>query len=372
MEEALRDFFGRAGYFAVRSVPVTHAGFDVTDVDIWLYSRSSNIARNITVVDAKNRKTPQAIERIFWAKGLASVIGAQDVIVATTDKRPEVRQYGRLHEVKVLDGTFISKLLTGSLVSDRLGEEDYLALVSRYEYGRVDGDWIGRIKDCKAGLVRGLRFNSLNQWLDHFRFFGEQSLIRTGHREATIRTIYRIMAFICIGVDFILSEAAQQTVDERMVEFRDGLDFGDRGRAATRELLELAAAMAGAARGSQSKGGTRPARMAEDQMRDQRGSILAEYFCRSETMSSLFSLGCRFDDAAMQRSFLDPQQLGIEEKAALGVLLDYSMLDRVHFLAKSQGNAFAAAKQQSLLESIRNSKYTDNEASEQPRPAEDT
>ena len=76
MEEQLRNYFMQSGYFVVRGVPFVYEGFDVTDIDLWLYSRESSLTRNITIVDVKNKKTPQAIERIFWAKGLAKAVSA--------------------------------------------------------------------------------------------------------------------------------------------------------------------------------------------------------------------------------------------------------------------------------------------------------
>ena len=65
MEEALRNYFIKTGYYVIRGVPFTFGGFDITDIDLWLYSRTSSVSREITIVDAKNKKTPQAIERIF-------------------------------------------------------------------------------------------------------------------------------------------------------------------------------------------------------------------------------------------------------------------------------------------------------------------
>ena len=70
MEELLRSYFIKAGYYVARGVPFIYEGFDVTDIDLWLYSRTSSVSREITLVDAKNKKTPQAIERIFWVQGL--------------------------------------------------------------------------------------------------------------------------------------------------------------------------------------------------------------------------------------------------------------------------------------------------------------
>ncbi len=89
MEELLRDYFMQAGYYVVRGVPFVYEGFDITDIDLWLYSRTSSISREITIVDIKNKKTPQAIERIFWTKGLAEAVGAGNAIVASTEKDPK-------------------------------------------------------------------------------------------------------------------------------------------------------------------------------------------------------------------------------------------------------------------------------------------
>jgi hypothetical protein len=70
MEELLRNYFLRSGYYVVRGVPFVYEGFDVTDIDLWLYSRTSSVSREVTIVDSKNKKTPQAIEGIFWVQGL--------------------------------------------------------------------------------------------------------------------------------------------------------------------------------------------------------------------------------------------------------------------------------------------------------------
>ncbi len=61
MEELLRSYFLKAGYYVVRGVPFVYEGFDVTDIDLWLYSRTSSVSREITLGEAKNNKTPQAI-----------------------------------------------------------------------------------------------------------------------------------------------------------------------------------------------------------------------------------------------------------------------------------------------------------------------
>ena len=90
MEETLRIYFLKSGYYVARGVPFRYKDFDITDIDLWLYNRTSPVSREISIVDVKNKKTPLAIERIFWTKGLQIAIKANSALVATTDKRKDV------------------------------------------------------------------------------------------------------------------------------------------------------------------------------------------------------------------------------------------------------------------------------------------
>ena len=50
-EEKLRLYFKSLGFFVVRSIECKYQGYDVTDIDLWLYSRPSPISRERTNVD---------------------------------------------------------------------------------------------------------------------------------------------------------------------------------------------------------------------------------------------------------------------------------------------------------------------------------
>ena len=145
MEELLRSYFLKAGYYVVRGVPFIYEGFDVTDIDLWLYSRTSSVSREITLVDAKNKKTPQAIERIFWVQGLRIATKATNAVVATTEKRQEVKDFGRELGVLVLDGTFLGKLdKTDAPNALRFSEEEFFSKIDEYSLNKLDGDWRDR------------------------------------------------------------------------------------------------------------------------------------------------------------------------------------------------------------------------------------
>jgi hypothetical protein len=130
-EESLRHYFLSLGYYVVRGVPFSYRGIEVTDVDLWLYLRSSSISRERACVDIKNRKTPQAIERVFWAKGLQQVLKLEKCIVATTDNRKEPVDFGALHNISVLSGDFIQRIIkTFPTSKERISEEALLAELS--------------------------------------------------------------------------------------------------------------------------------------------------------------------------------------------------------------------------------------------------
>src|SRR5258708_4826534 len=160
MEELLRRYFIRSGYFTVRCVPFIYDGFEVTDIDIWLYDRPSSVARHRIIVDSKNRSTPKAIERIFWTKGLKAVLGVEQAIVATTEKRQAVSDFGREQDILILDGTFLSKLQKSSESFDaRLTEEEFLNHLAAYSPGKNGGDWKNRFVAAKRLLATDLGYN---------------------------------------------------------------------------------------------------------------------------------------------------------------------------------------------------------------------
>ena len=112
-EEFLRTYFLGLGYYVIRSINFVYKGFDVTDIDLFLYNKVSPFSRERIIVDIKNKKTPQAIERIFWTRGLQDVLNMDKAIVATTDTRQEITDFGKQNNIYVLDGNLQSRLRDG-------------------------------------------------------------------------------------------------------------------------------------------------------------------------------------------------------------------------------------------------------------------
>lgn len=102
MEELLRNYFLNLGYYVIRGVKYKYEGFDITDVDLYLYGRSSSLTRERINVDIKNKKTPQAFERILWVNGLKELLKFDSCIVATTDQRSVINAFGHLHNLSLI------------------------------------------------------------------------------------------------------------------------------------------------------------------------------------------------------------------------------------------------------------------------------
>lgn len=332
IEEKLRNYFLQSGYYVVRGVPFSYRGFDVTDIDLWLYSRESSLARNITIVDVKNKKTPQAIERIFWAKGLAKAVNANSAIVATTDRRREVKQFGRDLDVLVLDGVFISKLSkSDSFLQNRLSEEEFLDVIDSYSLGKLDGDWKGQVLKSKGLLTKNIGFDSCNQWLEVAKFFAEQVLTKPSQIEPALRCFYFSLSLFSIGIDHILKELSFLDHDERMNRLIDGFTYGSKGRSGVAQMLSTSLSLIeqfapeGKALSSQVRS------KVNADFESLPTNIIGEYFAKSEVGKVVFSVAREFENISMSRTFINHANSTIELRGIIGCLLDYWGINRKEF-----------------------------------------
>ncbi len=339
LEETLRAYFLQAGYFVVRGVGFIYEGFDVTDIDIWLYGRASSVSREIAIVDIKNKRTPQAIERIFWVSGLKKAVGADRAIVATTDRRIEVKEFGRKLDVLVLDGQFLSKLESKDAhLASRLSDEEFYALIGSYELSKLDGDWKGRAKSCKALLSSGLSFDTCNAWLAHGRFFAEQAATKKTQAQTALRCLYMVCAYLAVAVDYELRDISFLESSVRAKVIADGFTYGSKGRSGMKKLVDLSMGLVaeyandGRAIASQVK------IKVEKSLEDIPTAILGDFFSRREVLGSLFSTAKELEAIAMAREFTPHWQGSIELRSLLGCLLDYWGIDRTHLTPENSSS----------------------------------
>ena len=332
MEELLRSYFLKAGYYVVRGVPFVYKGFTITDIDLWLYGRSSSVSREITIVDIKNKKTPQAIERIFWVQGLKQATKATSAVVATTEGRQEVKDFGRDLGVLVLDGSFMAKLAkSDEPTAQRLGEEEFISRINEYSLGKLDGDWKGRVILCKSLLSSGLSFDNCNEWLSHARFFAEQTITKPTQQETALRCLYLVCSFVAIAVDFSLKEFSFLEQGERSTIIKDGFTYGSKGCSGMKKVLNIAMglveqhAVDGALISRQVRSSV------ERQLSSLNTVILGEYFSKIDVAKTLFTVAKELEYLSMQRVFSSHATASVAARGMLSCLLDYWGIDRVMF-----------------------------------------
>lgn len=332
MEELLRNYFLKAGYYVARGVPFKYEGFDVTDVDLWLYNRISSVSREVTIVDCKNKRTPQAIERIFWIQGLKVAIKANSAIVATTDKRQEVKDFGKDLDVVVLDGNFMQKLTTSDSVSaDRLSDEEFENKIKEYSLNKIDGDWLGRMRYSKSLLSSTLSFDVCNSWLIESSFFAEQVITKQNQRELALRCLYILCSYIAIGIDYCMKEISFLEQLERSKLLKDGFTYGSKGSKGISKMLNLAIGLIE----ENSKEGSTLANEVRNKIINKfenlNTNILGEYFSKNDVSKNLFSVAKEFEQIAMNKTFVNHNNASIPLRSMLGCLLDFWKIDRSLF-----------------------------------------
>lgn len=331
MEELLRMYFLRSGYFVVRGVPFIYEGFDVTDIDLWLYNRTSSVSREITLVDSKNKKTPQAIERIFWVHGLLLAVKATNSIVATTDKRQEVKNFGKQLGVVVLDGNFLQRLATAEQDLSRISDEEFFGKVNEYALNKLDGDWKGRLRHCKGLLASSLSFDSCNEWMLHGKFFAEQCITRKNQRELALRSLYLVCSFISIGLDFVMKEISFTDTAERIKTIKEGFTYGSRGSDGIKNIVNVASGLIE----ENVKDGSSIAHQVRMNVNQKFSAlntgVLGEYFSKNEVAKSLFNTAKEFEQLAMNRDFNSHGSSSSELKSFLYCMLDFWNIDRLQF-----------------------------------------
>ncbi|MFO1289774.1 MAG: hypothetical protein U1E82_04065 [Nitrosomonas sp.] len=328
MEENLRRYFLNLGYYVLRGVKFRYHAFDVTDVDLWLYAKTSALARQRTSVDIKNKKTPQALERIFWAKGLKETLALDDCMVATTDSRPDVREFGLSHQVAVLDGPFLARLQGSAKTHiDRLSEEDFMAQADHGSLGKIGGDWKGRYEEAKSRVLTDLRFDGCNAYINDIQYFLEQRIALGESELMPLRLTYSVISMFLVAVDFVLKDHSALDNEHRFQLLCEGFRYGDSGKDYATRLTRLAAGLtevAGIAPGT--------GKAVVDELKRQAEEIpaeaLAEFFSKGSVQGALFSTAIEFESAAFAPEVPNSSKLSANAQGVLGVISDFLGIDR--------------------------------------------
>lgn len=332
MEEVLREYFLELGYFVIRGAKYTFENFEVTDVDLWLYQRTSSFSRERFNVDIKNKRTPQALERILWAKGLQQCLRLDGALVATTDMRSVLKDFGDQNHVVVLDGNLLSKLkkrYQGSM--RRMSEEEWTAMVRGDKGNRVGVEWVGRIAAAKSRVLAQLDFDGCNSHLNDTRYFAEQILMVPNKSQIACRLFYLSLALALVTLDFIVRDFAFIERQLQADALNDGLRFGTLGKQGAEKVFSTAAKIAAAYLRGQN---VRPAELLK-QLRQESMTfpveILAEYFLKFNQGKALFDIANSFESLAFNNKFESPAMLSPEHRGLIGAILDFHRVERKRF-----------------------------------------
>jgi len=295
---------------------------------LWLYFSASSVSRERVCVDIKNKKTPQAIERVFWGKGLQQVLKLEKCIVATTDNRKETRDFGALHDVTVLSGEFVQRIIKNiPTVKDRIEEEALLTVLGAPCATNRDVNWRKYYRESKQNLLLRLNFDGCNYYFDRIRFLLEECLA-TSFSIAPLRLLYMHLSMFLVALDYSTRNLAPYDVEARKQLIADGFRFGAAGKERADEILNTALQILSSTKKEDlfSKSST------EDEIKRQLenypAELLAEYFAKNDVMKLLFEFARECEKIAYLSTPPKTTEVSSQIKSLLGLLCDFFKIDR--------------------------------------------
>lgn len=337
LEELVRHYFDRQGFFALRSVPYRFAGEEITDIDVWLYHRPAASARVRAVVDVKARKSPKALERVLWTKGLQAALRCDKAIIATTDSSASVAKFGREQNVTVLTKSFLDRLEKNLEPAKRISLDELIEKINVNKAHKQDGDWIKQLETSKSALVSLTGFAAFNRILPAFSFFAERAYTRPQFRDQAVRCALLCASLACIALDTALEQLAFDDLANRTNAIHNGVAFGDSGDGRSKRAIDDVLAVISE---SMDNGRVLAAQAQESitkRFQAIRADIVAEYFSREHNAASLFQVARELDREGHRMTPPSAQDLSNESKSILGVFLDFVGVQRNYLFKGANG-----------------------------------
>lgn len=336
LEELLRAYFLRAGMYVVRSVPVQFDGEDLTDVDIWLYERSTGSSRRRQIVDAKSKLKPKATERLFWTKGLSDFLNVDGSYVATTDSCSVIKDIASRLDIELLDGDDLKRIEQSGkfLFPERINEEDLDREIKNVDKARRSKDLHTRYQDLKAGLIDGFGFGALNRALDHFAFFSR--IIGSSHPNSDsarvgLRLAYIAASVVALALDFILSKAFFKSIEDRKKVVINAIRYGVSNETAGMEKIRVAAALVDQYVPNGRAVSQAMINSITNDVKRIPAEVIADHVIYQIKGGTLFGLACSLEFEGFHKFPRGFDCLTVEEKSFLGVLMDFSAVERSAF-----------------------------------------
>ena len=324
MEECLRNYFLDMGYYVVRGIKYSYKGSECTDIDLFLYHRPSILSRERINVDIKNKKSPQAMERIFVAKGIQTILGFDKCIVATKDIRSICKEFADAHDVILLGGILLAKIgLRHNQL--RYSEEDFFKLINSDSLGNLSGNWKNEIERLKSSLLDELDFSGCIDTLESLKLFIEEGITNRKRQEAAIRCLYLLLSFFLIKLDFIMKDVAFLENDAKINKINNGLKFGNMGEDGVKNLLNMLPGIAPELQLNKVR------TQLSESFNSIPVSIITEFYTRNDISKNIFKFAKELENFAYEISFTPPNKLSIELKSIISITLDYFKIERKKF-----------------------------------------
>jgi hypothetical protein len=366
LEEVLRAYFLRAGFFVIRGVPFRFADEDLTDVDLWLYERPTGTSRRVQICDIKYKQRPKAVERIFWTSGLADALDVDGAYVATTDKRKSLRSVAEKLDLQLIDGTDMQRIQSSQVVlyPERMDDEQLIAELQAVDKGFRNKNLQDARFDILSSLSEGFGAPSAVRALEGFSRLATAAVAYHPDSQAARsagRLAYLAGAIACQSLDYVSVGAAFRSIDERRELILRAVRLGALGNEDGQQTLRLAMALVE----KYAPGGRGTAMAVEAGLKrdlDQiPAEIVADQAVRLLKSDQLFVTGRELEMASYHIALPTFDGLGIQTKSMLGALLDYANVDRQRFAdawKSSPGATIASA--QAITDQV------ENDASQQP------
>ena len=336
LEETLRAYFIRAGLFVARGIPLTIGGEELSDIDIWLYETPTGSSRRRLILDAKSKTRPKAAERLFWTKGIYEFLRVDGAYIATTDTRPLLKRISRDLGISVLDGADLRRMRESGkiLIPDRLHEEDLENLIRTVDQSRRSKELYKGYRDLKASLIDQFGLGTTNRGLEFFAYFAGVLIGSHPMSEAAsvgLRLAYIAASLVAIAFDFILAGVSFRSQEERRQTLvnviRYGFEDEDRGLERVRVATALVEKYA--------VNGRTLAQNIERAVRKDFDRIpaeeVADYIVNKLKSRGGFELGRSLEGRAFSKCLAGYDALNTDEKAFIGLLLDFVGIEREYF-----------------------------------------
>ena len=335
LEELLRAYFLKAGFFVVRGVPVNFEEWELTDVDLWLYERPSGTTRRIQIVDIKYKQRPKAIERLFWTSGLVKALGVDGGYVATTDKRKELRNLAKQLGLLVIDGTDIKRIKESQNIklNQRLTDEELVAQLRAVDKARKNNELISLRKDILNCLSDDFGVKSTVRALECFSQLANSTVASHPRSDAAVcagRLAYLAAAIACQSLDYVSVEAAFRSMAERRELLINAVRYGATDRDSGLKQLRLALGLIRKYSPSANISNAVEAALNQD-LDAVPAEIIADQAVRLLKGSKLFDVGRYLENACYTYSCPPFDQLEPDAKSFIGATLDYAAVKRDTF-----------------------------------------